>query len=246
MNMKKILQAFDGASTKKPVEGSNDMKRFLQVMEGKGPLNRLTTAEAMAVQTYIDPEPRKSITSPVLNVAKDAKPSMVGKYFKKVEQEFEESAVRSKERSRQLAEIVANKINEGVPRLSKHISQSQLPPEALNRRAKNQAAKRLSVREAPLAATDDPNDPMIHSHEKANPMTLKSRIVQARRQLQELAKMSDSDELAVWEQICKLSKGGMFMGLEQNLEQIRHGIDELANKRKRGGVASRGIDKNIG
>ena len=37
-----------------------------------------------------------------------------------------------------------------------------------------------------------------------------------------------------------------FMGLEQNLEQIRHGISELAAKRKKGGVSSKGIDKNIG
>ncbi len=246
MDMKKILQAFNGASAKKPVEGSNDMKKFLHIMEGKGPLNRLTTAETLAVQTYIEAEPRKTITSPVLNVAKDAKPGMIGKYFKKVEEELEESAERSKERSRQLAEIVANKVNEGVPRLNKHISQSKLPPDSLNRRAKHHAAKRLSVKETPIAATDDPNDPMIYGHEKANPMKLKSRIMQARNQLKELANMADSNDLAVWEQICKLSKGGMFMGLEQNLEQIRHGIDELASKRKRGGVASRGIDKDIG
>jgi len=36
------------------------------------------------------------------------------------------------------------------------------------------------------------------------------------------------------------------MGLEQNLEQIRHGIAELAAKRKKGGVQSRGINRNIG
>jgi hypothetical protein len=38
----------------------------------------------------------------------------------------------------------------------------------------------------------------------------------------------------------------MFMGLAQNLEQIRHGIEELVAKRKKGGVQSRGIDKHIG
>jgi len=38
----------------------------------------------------------------------------------------------------------------------------------------------------------------------------------------------------------------MFMGLAQNLEQIRHGIEELAAKRRKGGTASRGIDRNIG
>jgi len=100
--------------------------------------------------------------------------------------------------------------------------------------------------EAPIEPTDNPNDPMIHGHEKANPMTLQGRIQQARNQLTQLAHMADSNDLVVWEQICKLAKGGMFMGLEQNLEQIRHGIDELAKQRKAGGVKSRGIDKNIG
>ncbi len=32
MDMKKILQAFDGAASKKPVAGANDMKRFLSVV----------------------------------------------------------------------------------------------------------------------------------------------------------------------------------------------------------------------
>lgn len=100
--------------------------------------------------------------------------------------------------------------------------------------------------EAPIAPTDNPNDPMIYGHEKANPMTLQGRIQQTRAQLKELAQMADSNDLVVWERICKLAKGGMFMGLEQNLEQIRHGIQELSKKRAKGGVQSRGIDKNIG
>jgi hypothetical protein len=101
--------------------------------------------------------------------------------------------------------------------------------------------------EAPIEMDPSrPNDPTVYGHEKANPMTLKGRIMQARAQLKELADMSESDELVVWERITQLHQGGMFMGLAQNLEQIRHGIEELAAKRKRGGVASRGIDKNIG
>lgn len=102
------------------------------------------------------------------------------------------------------------------------------------------------LREAPIQSTDDPNDPLIYAHDKANPMTLKGRIQQARGQLRDLADMAESDELVVWERICKLAQGGVFMGLEQNLEQIRHGIEELALKRKKGGAASRGIDRNIG
>jgi hypothetical protein len=77
-------------------------------------------------------------------------------------------------------------------------------------------------------------------------MTLKGRIMSARAQLQELAELSESDSLLVWEQICKKAKGGMFMGLEQNLEQIRHGIEQLAAKRKQGGRGSRGITPGLG
>jgi len=103
------------------------------------------------------------------------------------------------------------------------------------------------IEEAPIQMDpSEPNNPTVYGHEKANPMTLKGRIMQARAQLKELAKMADSNELEVWERITKLSKGGMFMGLEQNFEQIRHGIGELAKKRKKGGTGSRGINKGIG
>jgi hypothetical protein len=100
--------------------------------------------------------------------------------------------------------------------------------------------------ETPIDMTGDPNDPTVYGHQKANPMSLKGRIVQARNQLKELAELAESDELVVWERITRLSQGGMFMGLEQNLEQIRHGISELAAKRRKGGVQSRGINPHIG
>lgn len=100
--------------------------------------------------------------------------------------------------------------------------------------------------ETPIEPTGDPNDPVIYGHAKANPMSLKGRIMQARAQLKDLAERAESNELSVWEGIVRDAKGGMFMGLEQNLEQIRHGIEELVAKRKKGGVQSRGIDKNIG
>jgi hypothetical protein len=106
--------------------------------------------------------------------------------------------------------------------------------------------KVLDLVEAPIDMTSDPNDPTVYGHEKANPMSLKGRIMSARAQLKELAELADSDDLVAWERITQLHKGGMFMGLAQNLEQIRHGIEQLAAKRKQGGVASRGIDKNIG
>jgi hypothetical protein len=108
MDMKKILQAMDGANTKAEVN-SSDMKKFLTIVEGKGPLNRATAAESLTMQHYTTP--KKTITSPVLNVQEGATPSMIGKYFKAVEQELVEAADRNKDRARQLAERVTDKIN---------------------------------------------------------------------------------------------------------------------------------------
>ncbi len=111
MDMKKILQAMDGAKTKAEVN-SSDMKKFLQVVtEGKGPLNRPTAAEAMTMQHYSTP--KKTITNPVLNVQEDATPSMIGKYFKAVEQEIAEASERSKDRAKQLAERVIERVTIG-------------------------------------------------------------------------------------------------------------------------------------
>ena len=106
--MKKFLQAVDGASTK-PVVDSDDMKKFVSIIrEGKGPSNRPTSAEALTMQHYT--EPKKTITAPVLNVAEGATPSMIGKYFKAVEQELKEAASRPNERARQLAERVIERV----------------------------------------------------------------------------------------------------------------------------------------
>jgi hypothetical protein len=121
MDMKKILQALDGVATK-PVEGIDSMAKFLRVVkeadknsvsivnEGKGPLNRLTQAESIAVYHSEPVVARETITSPVLNVAVGAKLSMIGKYFKTVEQEFAESADRTKQKATELA----SKVIEGL------------------------------------------------------------------------------------------------------------------------------------
>ena len=110
MDMKKILQAVDGASTKKPAGGSNDMKKFMQIVEGKGPLNRLTQAESIAMQ---EQPKKKTITNPVLNVKEDAKPSMVGKYFKTIQEELLEAEQKHKDRAGQLAKRVIERVTIG-------------------------------------------------------------------------------------------------------------------------------------
>jgi hypothetical protein len=129
--MKKILQAVDGAKAKAEVN-SSDMKKFLTIVEGKGPLNRSTSAEALTMQHYT--EPKKTITNPVLNVQEGATPSMIGKYFKAVETELAEAATRSKDRSRQLAERVAKKvIEQDITRRVTPNADGSFPDPSINR-----------------------------------------------------------------------------------------------------------------
>lgn len=112
----------DGANTKAEVQ-SSDMKKFLTIVEGKGPLNRPTAAESLTMQHYA--EPKKTITTPVLNVQEDAKPSMIGKYFKAVEQELREAAEKPNERATRLAQRVIERI---VPN-----ADGSLPDPSINR-----------------------------------------------------------------------------------------------------------------
>lgn len=126
MDMKKILQALDNPAPKK-AEGAGDMKRLLQIMEGK---NSLTQAETMIVQ---EQETKKTITSPVLNVSKDAKPSMVGKYFKTIQEELLEAEQRNKDRASQLAQRVTERVmpkDDGTftPSFAQQISQAPAKP----------------------------------------------------------------------------------------------------------------------
>ena len=80
------------------------MSRLLSIItEGKGPLNRSTSAESITMQHY---------TTPVQNVIENASPSIIDKYFKAVEQELKESAQRGNIQSRQLAERVTTRLNE--------------------------------------------------------------------------------------------------------------------------------------
>ena len=275
MDMKKILQAMDGVSSK-PVEGSNDMKKFLQVVtEGANP-HKVALPVQMAMQHYQQPE-----------VKAEPRTRLIDKYFVEAEEAF----IKEKEDKRALINQYASIIAERV--MMKEGMFDSKPKVDWNKRAKELFAKGFNeqqvkaqllkegcpitqvdvyvqagqleeageagwgrtgmagvgaqpIDEMPIDMTGDPNDPTVYGHEKANPMSLKGRIQQARAQLKELAELADRNDLLAWEEICKKAKGGMFMGLEQNLEQIRHGISELAKKRKQGGVASRGIDKNIG
>ena len=300
MDMKRILQAIDGVSTK-PVVGASDMAKFLSIVDknasiqvlNEGNPHKVTLPVQMAMQHYQQAEP-----APVV----ERKPSLIDKYFHEVEQEFTEQTDRKRQLINQYSQTIAervlmregnevvteksksekqarfmaaaahdpafaartgikqsvakefNKADTGTKQLSqamkhktKKVKENEIPGHSMGFTGGVGPGPQSNVAEAPIAMDpSEPNNPLIHSHQQANPATLKDRIARTRAQLKELAELADANDLSSWEHICKLAKGGMFMGLEQNLEQIRHGIEELAKKRKQGGVTSRGIDKNIG
>jgi len=65
--------------------------------------------------------------------------------------------------------------------------------------------------------------------------------MRAKGQLADLAQRAQNASPLEWEMITR-----NFKELSMNIEQIRHALEELAKVRKRGGIRSRGIDKNIG
>jgi hypothetical protein len=98
-----------------------------------------------------------------------------------------------------------------------------------------------NVSEAPIEFDpQEPMNPMIYGA-GGNPAKLQTRMLRAAGQLKDLAKRSENAGAMEWESISK-----NFDELAMNIGQIKHGLEELAKQRKKGGVRSRGIDPNIG
>jgi hypothetical protein len=97
------------------------------------------------------------------------------------------------------------------------------------------------ISEAPIEIDPaDPMDPMIHSHDKANPAKLKYRMLRAAGQLKDLAARAENASPSEWQIMAR-----QFEELKMNMEQIRHALEELGKVKSKGGIRSRGIDKFI-
>jgi hypothetical protein len=113
MDMKKILQAIDSGSTK-PVENSNDMKKFLSVVtEGANP-HKVALPVQMAMQHYSQPQVEQS--KPIKEVKKAAMSSMLYQYYGQAEKQMAETASAKKEiiseQARRIADRILNKRKE--------------------------------------------------------------------------------------------------------------------------------------
>jgi len=97
--------------------------------------------------------------------------------------------------------------------------------------------KKEEIKEAPIEMDpSDPMDPMIHSHDKANPAKLKYRMLRAAGQLKDLASRAENASPGEWQLMAR-----QFEELKMNMEQIRHALEELGKIKSKGGIRSRGI-----
>lgn len=106
MDMKKILQAMDGVSSK-PVEGANDMKKFVSIInEGSNP-HKVSLPVQMAMQHYQQPEPTQIEKK---KYVKDG----IRKFFREVETQTAEQIAADEQQKRQLINQYASVIAERV------------------------------------------------------------------------------------------------------------------------------------
>ena len=101
MDMKKILQAIDELPAK-PKAQVSDMKKFVSIVaESIDPLNILTQAENITLNTYTKVKPVEKTSS---------SPNLIDRYFKQVEEEFSESLLIKQEKVKQLAERASRQV----------------------------------------------------------------------------------------------------------------------------------------
>lgn len=119
MDMKKILQAMDGASTK-PVEGSNDMKKFLSVVTESANPHKVALPVQMAMQHYSEPVVQKPKS--ISEVKKSSMSGLLQQYYAEAEQDMvaEDAAKKEliSEQARKLAQRILAKESQ-VDELSK-------------------------------------------------------------------------------------------------------------------------------
>lgn len=97
-----------------------------------------------------------------------------------------------------------------------------------------------SVVEAPIEMDpNEPMNPMIYGA-GGNPAKLQYRMARAAGQLKDLAARAANASPSEWQMISK-----HFEELTMNINQIKHGLEELAKQRRKGGIRSRGIDTMI-
>lgn len=97
MDMKKILQALD-STVSKSVEGSNDMKKFVQIVNESASPHKVSLPVQMTMNHYQEPKAKKD--------------SALRKYFKEAEEVVNQQQVEKKQHLQMYAQIIAKRVLE--------------------------------------------------------------------------------------------------------------------------------------
>jgi hypothetical protein len=243
MDMKKILQALDTASTK-PVEGSNDIKKFLSVVtEGSNP-HKVALPVQMAMQHYA--EPVVAQPKPIKEVKKAAMSSMLYQYYGQAEKQMAETASQKKEVISEQARIIADRVlakENRVDELSKETLQSyqgkaeaqvkDLEPHAKKGEYKDLAKNAIKRREAGIEtakkkiAAKESQDPAEYDQEGRS---VKNSLLTTLRAVKGLGNMlGDNDNLPEWcEEKISLAEDYLvtvwdYLQSEQGMQESRYG-----------------------
>ena len=246
-----------------PVQ-ENSLNKFLSIVkqndvsilnEGANP-HKVSLPVQMAMQHY-----QKEECKPAVQQARVGRESVVRKYFDEAEQSTQAEQHKKKQfykqYGQQIAERVLMKESAGQQaaiaiakqksgkynKNGKRIKENEIPGHSMGfKPGPGGPGIQSAVAETPLDFDkENPAASTIHSHQGVNPASVEARIMRARGQLRELAQKAESNELPVWESIAR-----HFPELAMNIEQIRHGIEELAKIRKMGGRRTGNIPKEIG
>jgi hypothetical protein len=98
MDMKKILQAIDTVASLKPVEGSNDMKKFVQIVNESATPHKVSLPVQMAMNHYQEPKVNKD--------------SAFRKYFKEAEEVVAQQETEKKQHLQMYAQVIAKRVLE--------------------------------------------------------------------------------------------------------------------------------------
>jgi hypothetical protein len=242
----------------------NDLSKFLSIVDKnnvnllmEGSPHKVSLPVQMAMQHY----QKENECQQEPQVARVGRESVVRKYFDEAEDAYQEEQTKKKNFYKQYAQTIAERVlmKESAGQRAaiaiakkksgkynkdgKRVKENEVPGHSAGfTGGAGPGMGNYVVDEAPLDFDkENPSASTIHSHKGVNPASIEARIMRARGQLKELAEMASSNELVVWESIAR-----HFPELAMNIEQIRHGIEELAAIRKGGGRRVHNIPKHIG
>jgi len=165
MDMKRILQAMDGASSK-PVEGVDSMSKFLSIInEGSNP-HKVTLPVQMAMQHYQQPVVGQPITTPVSNITRE---SSIRKYFDQAETDATKRLTQKNTMYKQYAQTIAERVlmRESTQRIKEGADLSGFDTEWLRKASDPNRLGRYMVSvadaQAELTAREQGKQPVVPS-----------------------------------------------------------------------------------